>query len=190
MKQNDTRDRILQLAMYEINSKGESQFSLRPLLKQLGLTTGAFYKHFKNKDELFSEITRLFSEKIYERVQHKLERANCPRDTLSIMGKILLNYYVENPNMVEFLFFNSSIANGQYLSSDNAERFKFLDLVKLEVKQLITLEELNISEQKMFIQLWSFIQGYGILIANQLVIRDDHLVDETLLTFIEGAKNE
>lgn len=48
--------RILQSAREEFLSKPYEQVSLREVCKKAGVTTGAFYKRYKNKEELFDAL--------------------------------------------------------------------------------------------------------------------------------------
>lgn len=48
-----TEQKIIDNAIQMIDHDGYQNLSLRKLAKQSNMTTGAFYKHFKNKDELF-----------------------------------------------------------------------------------------------------------------------------------------
>ena len=55
-KSSDTLEKIQQAAVEEFSEKGFLGASLRQIVKNAGVTTGAFYKHFKDKEALFSEL--------------------------------------------------------------------------------------------------------------------------------------
>ena len=50
-----TRDNILSHAIQLFSSAGYDQVSIDQLMQKAGLTRGAFYAHFKNKKEVYSE---------------------------------------------------------------------------------------------------------------------------------------
>lgn len=52
--ENNTLDDILSAAKAEFSEKGFQSASLRRIVKNAGVTTGAFYGYFKSKEELFS----------------------------------------------------------------------------------------------------------------------------------------
>ena len=52
----DTRAALLQSGKEEFLEHGFERASLRAICKQAGVTTGAFYSHFKGKDEFFGAI--------------------------------------------------------------------------------------------------------------------------------------
>ena len=49
----ETKKKILDSAMAEFLEKGFMNASLRTIASNAGLTTGAMYRHFKDKDALF-----------------------------------------------------------------------------------------------------------------------------------------
>ena len=60
-----TRDRILEAARREFLEKGYKGAWLRDIAKKAGVTTGALYGYFKNKEELFGALVR----EAYEGIQ-------------------------------------------------------------------------------------------------------------------------
>lgn len=55
-KSPDTLERIQQAAMQEFTEKGFLGASLRQIVKNAGVTTGAFYGYFSSKEALFASI--------------------------------------------------------------------------------------------------------------------------------------
>ena len=55
-----TRQRILESARRLFNSKGFAEVSIGEVMENAGLTHGGFYRHFKDKDELYAEAVRWF----------------------------------------------------------------------------------------------------------------------------------
>ena len=51
-----TEEKIINQTVHLIDTNGYQNLSLRKLTKELGLTTGAFYRHFKDKNELFQKV--------------------------------------------------------------------------------------------------------------------------------------
>lgn len=52
----DTRERILEASRVEFLCRGYRGASLRNISKEAGVSTGPFYWHFKNKEELYDAI--------------------------------------------------------------------------------------------------------------------------------------
>jgi AcrR family transcriptional regulator len=55
-----TRQAILESARRLFNKRGFSEVSIEDVMENAGLTRGGFYRHFKDKDELYAEAVRWF----------------------------------------------------------------------------------------------------------------------------------
>ena len=55
-----SREKILESARRLFNKKGFSEVSIDEVMENAGLTRGGFYRHFKDKDELYAEAVRRF----------------------------------------------------------------------------------------------------------------------------------
>lgn len=64
---SDTLERIQQAAMEEFLTKGFLEASLRQIVKQAGVTTGAFYGYFSNKQALFASLVEPHAVEIMSR---------------------------------------------------------------------------------------------------------------------------
>lgn len=62
---NSTQEKILQSAKKEFMEKGYPQASLRNIVKQAGVTTGAFYGYYKSKEELFEALVKEPADELY-----------------------------------------------------------------------------------------------------------------------------
>jgi len=56
----ETRQRILESARRLFNSRGFADVSIGEIMQDAGLTHGGFYRHFKDKGELYAEAVRRF----------------------------------------------------------------------------------------------------------------------------------
>ena len=56
MHSSETRKQLISSAKAEFTDKGFAKASLRSICKKAGVTTGALYFFFKDKDELFCEV--------------------------------------------------------------------------------------------------------------------------------------
>jgi TetR/AcrR family transcriptional repressor of nem operon len=67
----ETRARIVRTASREFRRSGGAGIGIAGLMKELSLTHGGFYRHFKSKDQLFAEAV----DEAFEDVSAKLMRA-------------------------------------------------------------------------------------------------------------------
>lgn len=56
----ETRQKILKAAARLFNRKGFAEVTIGEIMRAAGLTHGGFYRHFKSKDELYSEVITQF----------------------------------------------------------------------------------------------------------------------------------
>lgn len=72
---NDSREQILTVAHQMFSEKTYKEVSIQDIVDQVGMTKGAFYYFFKNKEQLFKEaFNRTFSsfvEKEYSQFSHE-----------------------------------------------------------------------------------------------------------------------
>lgn len=77
MKQDkETKAKLLQSAKEEFLEKGYMKASLRNICKNAGVTTGALYFFFEDKEDLFEALTRETVESIYQMMQKHYAEEN------------------------------------------------------------------------------------------------------------------
>ena len=69
----ETRNNLLQSARNEFTEKGYMKASLRTICKNAGVTTGALYFFFKDKDDLFDAVVGDTVNVIYNKMQEHFE---------------------------------------------------------------------------------------------------------------------
>lgn len=80
---------------------------------------------------------------------------------------------------MDFLFF-SPIVSEAYRAKNSD--YSFLNKVKELITKISSSNKL--SKQNLFLQVWSFIQGYAYLIKNHVIRYDANLVEQTLNKFL------
>lgn len=73
----NTRSKILRAAKEEFFEKGFMGASVRSIAEKTGLTTGAIYNLFKNKEDIFANIVDGVFDKFMELAQHKATPDKC-----------------------------------------------------------------------------------------------------------------
>lgn len=168
-KTNHTKADIIALTIREIKENGAASISLRKLLAKLHLTTGSFYKHFDNKDDLFRTVTAILSERISQLTRQATNgnTQKTPLIRLVDLGEFIIMQFQQQPNLMTFLFFNHSI---QKLYRNGAiDQFPLLIDTRKLIEIIINTYPTNDSEDTLFIKVWAFIQGYAILIQSGVV---------------------
>lgn len=73
-----TRQMVLAAALKVFGRKGFSQTTLAEVAQEAGLTRGAIYWHFKNKNEMFGAVLEVLYERSRERVIKVLQSEQSP----------------------------------------------------------------------------------------------------------------
>lgn len=179
-KLDKTQDKIIQATREWVENDDYKNLSMRKLAAKIGMTTGAIYKYFQNKDELFYQVSVKLSQKFAEQVITTPE--DSAKEELLSLANQFCQLSKEQPKITNFLFFNSSLKS--FYQNTNHD-FEFYDQVMELVRQV---NQKGITDQQFFMQIWSFIQGYTLLILNGVTNYDPALVERTLDEMIRGSK--
>lgn len=127
---SDTLDRIRKSALSEFQEKGYQAASLRNIVKEAGVTTGAFYGYFKSKEELFSALVEKEYRKMrdhYQKVQEDFSLLPLERQRAD-MKKVsedclewMLHYAFENLEIFRLILLKSDGTPYSHLVDDMVE---------------------------------------------------------------------
>ncbi|MBA1393975.1 TetR/AcrR family transcriptional regulator, partial [Lactobacillus sp. XV13L] len=165
MKQ--TEEQLVKRAIAVIDQQNYHNLSLRKLTREIGLTTGAFYKHFASKEDLLQKVTARLSQAFADKMP---AAGSSPEEQLLQIADYFVKEAQHHPNLMDFLFFNDQ-ATAVLKEADSTT--PFLARIQLIIKQIDYASDL--SSQDFFTQIWSFIQGYSLLIKNKAVTYDPAL---------------
>ena len=174
----NTEEKIIKETISLIDHQGYQSLSLRKLTNSLGLTTGAFYKHFSSKEVLFQRTAQQLSQDFVDSLTFNSKTS--PESQLLQIADKLCTEFKNHPQRMDFLFFNPEIKH-VYTEKDN-HQFQLLNKVNELIKKLSSTD----NQDTLFIQIWSFIQGYVYLINNSITQYDDILVKHTLHQLLGG----
>lgn len=151
---------IMESAKKEFLSKGYEKASLRTIAQNAGVTTGALYIRFSNKNELFSALVSSVAEHVLSiyrkggKEGHSQLEQGCPQDMWAISDKIaneLLEYIFNNKDEFVLLINCSTGSNYEHFMDDivnevERQSVKFLKYLKKNgySYQYISKEELHI----------------------------------------------
>ncbi len=176
---NQTKAKIIAATITAIDDQGYQDISLRKLAQKLGLTTGAVYKHFANKDDLFFTVAQQLSNDLYQTIAPKVQAdMKAPKQALVTLGVALIQAFETAGNKMDFLFFNPSIT-AVYQPGASPKDFPLLALTK-DVIAKIAQAYPAIDPETLFIKVWAFLQGYAMLVRHNVVAIDEDLMIQTI----------
>ncbi len=98
-----TKERIIEAALYVFLEKGFSMTSVEDIVKSLDLTRGAFYWHFKDKDDVFrSIIEKEHSQRIIS-MRSIIEEEHEDRARLEKILHNILDHFYDNERFRSFI---------------------------------------------------------------------------------------
>ncbi|WP_289460791.1 TetR/AcrR family transcriptional regulator, partial [Lactobacillus intestinalis] len=100
-------DQIIKVTINFIRTNGYQTVSLRKISQAAGVTTGAFYKRFKNKDVLFYRTAMILSQQFVTKFAINNELSAF--DQILQIAQQFCKEFQEQPQVMDFLFFNPTI---------------------------------------------------------------------------------
>lgn len=99
----ETREKIIEAALYIFLEKGFSKTSVEDIVSSLNLTRGAFYWHFKDKDELFKSIIEIEHNQRTASMNSILELNLDDRERLEKLMINILEHFYDNDRFRNFI---------------------------------------------------------------------------------------
>ncbi|MEM8860227.1 MAG: TetR/AcrR family transcriptional regulator [Chloroflexota bacterium] len=153
---------LLEEALNLIETEGMKALSLRKVAKQAGVSSGAPYHHFKNKDELVAGLAELSLQKLDEVSQKAAEAQQVPQDKLKAIGVAYVLYAVNHP--AEFRLVFGAEQSSMFLSRppNEAPVYRILLSVVEELNHAGLVAEIQIAA----ITAWSLVHGLAFLLLD------------------------
>ena len=95
---------LIEYAFAHVRASGWDGFSMREAARELGVSPGAAYRHFKTLDDLLFEIAHLGFEKLDEDMQKMREEAGDAHGALVGVGIAYLRFAKEEPHLFNLMF--------------------------------------------------------------------------------------
>ncbi|MEM7336281.1 MAG: TetR/AcrR family transcriptional regulator [Chloroflexota bacterium] len=153
---------LLEEALKFIETDGIKALSLRKVAKQAGVSPGAPYHHFKNKDELIAGLAVRSLEKLDATSEAAAQGQISPQEKLKAVGKAYILYAVENPEQFRLVF--SSEQSGSFLSQppNEAPLFRVLYKVIEELEAIGLVSNVQVAA----ITAWGLVHGVATLLID------------------------
>lgn len=167
------RAALIEAGIKLVNQEGIYGCSLRKVAAACGVSRGAPYAHFKNKEDMLEEMKNYVTEKFVS-ILKKVIRENTDIDKLlPEIGRAYIYFFVENPNYYPFLFNQSNI---QIVLTENQEKAESYRHLEGEPNSIIAmLDKLDVPESlhmQNIIAVWSIVHGLAGIVTMQGVEYD------------------
>ncbi|RLP10686.1 TetR/AcrR family transcriptional regulator [Propionibacterium australiense] len=172
------RAAIIEAALSRIIAGGAERVSLRPLMSELSLTTGAFYRCFPGgREDLLDAVARTASQLVLDRLPDLTTLdALTPRDALLGLGRGLIELMGEQGRLVEFVL--------SHPLADEEGPYPLARFAQTIAERAAVAHGLDAG--LLFAQVWAFICGLGQLTRLGLVTEPEPLMNATLGALLNG----
>ena len=120
------RKALLDAAVRHLEREGSEDLSLRRLAEEIGVTSGAPYRHFSSKDELLAAVAALGFHNLAEIMRQRAKTSAEPKQRLLLTGVAYAGYAARNPHMFRLMFGPWPPVKSEELERLGAEAFDVL----------------------------------------------------------------
>lgn len=101
------RKDIIEKGIELVGKNGVKELSIRKVAAACGVSHGAPYFHFKNKEELLSAMQQHISNEFSDVLEKTLEKYKEEGDLIKQLGLAYIGFFLENPSFFSFLYLQS-----------------------------------------------------------------------------------
>src|SRR5204863_7669465 len=134
-RSQETLDRILDAAERVLDEKSFTEATLAEIMERAGVTVGAFYRRFPDKDALLHLLDERFFREMNERGDELLDPGHWPgasiADILTEFARTAVEVYVAKRGVARSVFLRARVdpiiqATGRQVNAHNIERLRTL----------------------------------------------------------------
>ncbi|ADC88740.1 transcriptional regulator, TetR family [Thermocrinis albus DSM 14484] len=179
----DTRSRILEVAEELFSKRGYHTTSVEDIVKQAGLSKGAFYFHFRSKEDLFQQLLEKINEELLGNLQHWVDKKVPVEEALLGHAEDLLRMFYKHRRIAYIFMF-------QLLGS--SEEFRKIYFEKMaKVRQLLTkLIERGVKEENFTYRnvenIVNLYMGYMRIVMLEYMFKEEVDLEEVIRLAKEG----
>lgn len=134
-KKQQTRRRLIAVALEMSAEKGYSQLSLREVAKAGGITPAAFYRHFRDMEELGLSLLDEVGLSLRQFLREARHRVQRDRGTVQTSVMAFLDYVNANGNLVRLLLGERQGASPAFRKAIYSEIDRFVGELKEDLER-------------------------------------------------------
>ena len=183
---------LLEEAAKMITEGGVASVTMRELGKRIGVSRGAAYRHFSDKDALLMSVSASGFEKLGREMQDVVKNSDLSYEAqLLNLGKIYLQFAIENPAHYRLMYGKEALSrwNQPVLKNSADGLFDLLfDTIQGFQKEIDNQQK---DTRTLVYVTWSAVHGLAsILIEEHILVEVEvkPIIDEVMQTVINGLK--
>ena len=155
---------IVKTAMKLFIKEGIDNVSIRKIADKIEYSPGSIYSYFKDKGEIIHAIHDEGFEKLYA-LQRTLDNINNPHEKLIKMGRLYMQFALENKDYYDLMFIAKGVAEKIYEKQEWDVGQRSYDYLRNTVKDCIEQGFMAKSDvDAATFAMWSFVHGMASLI--------------------------
>ena len=103
MRRKGTKEKILEASLRLFSEKGIRETTIKDIAKEVGITEGAIYRHFKSKEEIVLGLFSSYSEELYNRLISVVKEEAPYMERFYKAVETFLSFAFENPSAFKYL---------------------------------------------------------------------------------------
>jgi len=103
MRCKGTKEKILEASLRLFSEKGIRETTIKDIAKEVGITEGAIYRHFKSKEEIVLGLFSSYSEELYNRLISVVKEEAPYKERFYKAVETFLSFAFENPSAFKYL---------------------------------------------------------------------------------------
>ncbi|MBE2217175.1 MAG: TetR/AcrR family transcriptional regulator [Ignavibacteria bacterium] len=180
----EMRQLIVKTAMQLFIEKGIENVSIRAIAEKIEYSPGSIYSYFKDKGEIIHAIHTEGFEKLYA-MQKTLDDVKDPAEKLRRMGRIYMQFALENKDYYDLMFIAKGVAEKISEKQEWDVGQRSFNYLRDNVNDLIEQGYIvNADVDSATFAIWGFVHGMAALIIRG---RCAMLPDEIVKQMTEGA---
>ncbi|EHK4067715.1 TetR/AcrR family transcriptional regulator [Listeria innocua] len=178
------KEKILETTITLVEKEGFQNVSTRKIAKELGISSTAIYRHYPSLEDLFSKViirlSTILAKKLNQNINEKFSAKSC----LEKVGIDFVHFSMEKTHFFNLLFLSPYSPKRIFESETTLIEFPTISLFLQLVNRMIKENKLAIEPPLLFVQLWSFILGYSMLVREGNVLFEQSVIQHTIQCLI------
>lgn len=179
---------ILKEALSVVRIQGYESLSVRSITSSIGTSPTALYRHYSSLEDLIHYIILELSQEITNFLMSKEIEGATPVDNLKYISYGFVEYSLLEKNSFELLFLSPYVIKGVNLAE--TRYLPLVEYIKSIIIKIANKVRPTVNTETLFIQLWSFILGYAIILKEQEDKYDKTIIDNMITLFFNLKKGE
>lgn len=196
--ETETRERLLEVAKDEFLELGYEKASMRKICKKAGVTTGALYFFFKDKNNLFAELVKKVADEIKMIVIHHTEKEQAIHMQAKTLPQMLITDGIQQGReFVTYMYANKdafilllSKANGSAYENFYDELVDLMEKNTLQFLERISFENGKKNEINSYSVHWLAhleTSSFAQLLTHELTLEEALIQAEVIAKFLTAG---